>query len=219
MSRQHQVLARSATVLDPARYDDQSRGAPEDLEPGPVGPFPSRPIGTVIPGILQRLVAVCRNTFYTLYDVKRPRCFSAERWRSLGGVPNHLFDKSAFYRARRIRANGSPSVDRFDYIHELPLIRRSRNQWFWRSLPCDIVGREQHEPVADGALRRPWQLTPSGGRSQYGRRSRAAYGCSSPSTGMFRPLIQCARGEARKTMTSATSSPMPNRPIGKPWRT
>jgi hypothetical protein len=32
-------------------------------------------------------------------------------------------------------------------------------------------------------------------------------------------LIQWARGEAVKTMTSATSSAVPRRPIGKPWRT
>ena len=38
--------------------------------------------------------------------------------------------------------------------------------------------------------------------------------CSSPSTGMFRPLIQLARGEARKATTCATSSGFPNRPIG-----
>jgi hypothetical protein len=52
-----------------------------------------------------------------------------------------------------------------------------------------------------------------------GRRSRGACGCSNPSTGMFLPLIQWARGDARKAMTSATSSAVPRRSIGKPWRT
>ena len=44
-------------------------------------------------------------------------------------------------------------------------------------------------------------------------------GCSSPSTGMFLPLIQFARGEARNTTMSATSSGFPRRPIGKPFFT
>ena len=41
-------------------------------------------------------------------------------------------------------------------------------------------------------------------------------GCSSPSTGMLRPLIQFARGDPTNTITSATSSGLPSRPIGKP---
>lgn len=44
-------------------------------------------------------------------------------------------------------------------------------------------------------------------------------GCCSPSTGTLRPLIQFARGEARNTITSATSSGLPRRPIGRPSRT
>jgi len=33
---------------------------------------------------------------------------------------------------------------------------------------------------------------------------------------VFRPLIQCARGDAMNTITFATSSAVPRRPIEKP---
>ena len=75
---------------------------------------------------------------------------------------------------------------------------------------------------ASGARWRARILDRSGsgaGMPQYGRRPGAGYGCSRPSTGMLRPLIQLERGEDRNTITSATSSPVPRRPIGKPLAT
>jgi hypothetical protein len=111
MSRQHQVLSRSATILKLAGYQDQHWRIPENLETGPVKPHSACRIRPCCAGVVHGSRAKSRDALNTFNHVESPGNLTAERRRRLGRVPDHAFDQVA--------------IDRREWIALITSIRRS----------------------------------------------------------------------------------------------
>jgi hypothetical protein len=52
----------------------------------------------IVPCVLLSSIAVGRNTVDALNDIERPWHLATSGGRSLGRIPNHVFDQFTFYR-------------------------------------------------------------------------------------------------------------------------